>query len=109
MANRKEGIDLSLKVYTSDIGPHWMACELQTGLMVFSENEQAATNRLSETVDFVLDTIDRREGRASVFEYLKAHGVKHTRLHNYYVGNNGVFNYSKATEEEARELALPNR
>ena len=109
MANKKEGIDLSLKVYTSDIGPHWMAAELQTGLLVFAESEQAATNRLNETVDFVLDTIHRREGRARVFEYLKAHSVTHTRLHNYYVGNNGVFNYSKATEEEAKELALTNR
>ena len=67
-------LNLHLHVGTVDLGPYWLAFERQTGIAVFADDEDSATRRLSNAVDFALDNL----GDDSVRPYLDDRGVEYS-------------------------------
>ena len=70
-------VSMDLRVGTQDLGPHWMAWEVNFGLMAFADDEEAAATRLIKVVDMTLSLFDdgTQAGLENLLKYIENHKV----------------------------------
>ena len=89
-------LSIYLHVGTANLSDHgypkWLAVEERTGLFALADDEESAINRLRETVEFTLETLEEQEGADAVLGYLSSRNVRYVEVMDVQKTRNGALN-----------------
>jgi hypothetical protein len=78
MSSQTVNIRLSFDILLEDRGDHWAALIEQIGTRVYGDDEQAASRRAGEMIQFMVSSFSEHATLDNFRKYLDNHGVQHS-------------------------------